>query len=176
MLLFSSQAKSRQNGEIKMNKVVSAIGTLIGGFALGSFYEKRKCKRTVKQKIEAIDHNYELFLMMNQWVMAKVENNEFVSDYLKARGYNSIAIYGMSYAGKTLIKELNKSDIDIAYGIDRAADEIVSEIKIINADDSLPAVDAVIVTSVFYFDEIEKKLRKKINCPIISMIDVVYQN
>lgn len=41
-------------------------------------------------------------------------------------------------------------------------------------DDTLPDVDAIIVTAFFFFDEIEQELEDKIDCPIISIEDVVY--
>jgi len=59
-------------------------------------------------------------------------------------------------------------------GIDQKAERIYSEIEVVSLDKNIPPVDAVIVTAITYFDEIEEKLSKKISCPIISLEDVLY--
>ena len=72
----------------------------------------------------------------------------------KNHGYKEIAIYGMSYAGETLLNELIESDIKIIYGIDKGADSIYSEIEVVKPTDKLKKVDAIVVTSITYFEEI----------------------
>ena len=42
-------------------------------------------------------------------------------------------------------------------------------------DDDLEEVDAVVVTAITFFDEIEEKLSQKIDCPIISLEDILYE-
>jgi len=42
-------------------------------------------------------------------------------------------------------------------------------------DDSLEDVDVVIVTAITFFDEIETKLSEKLDCPIISLEDILYE-
>ena len=41
-------------------------------------------------------------------------------------------------------------------------------------EDELPTVDAVVVTAVFYFDQIASELQEKVECPIVSVEDVLY--
>jgi hypothetical protein len=36
-------------------------------------------------------------------------------------------------------------------------------------------VDAIVVTAITFFDEIEEKLSEKIDCPIISLDDILYE-
>ena len=89
--------------------------------------------------------------------------------------YEKIAIYGLSYAGETLLSELQDSSIQIAYGIDQNADSIYSDINVYSLEDSLEPVDVVVVTAITFFNEIEKKLSGKIDCPIISLEDILYE-
>ena len=42
-------------------------------------------------------------------------------------------------------------------------------------NDYLPEVDAVIVTPVFYYDEIKKNLSDKVKGKIISLHDILYE-
>lgn len=97
-----------------------------------------------------------------------------MSSYFDNHGYKKIAVYGMSYAGETLINELKDSEVELAYGIDQKVG-LYSYIDILSVDDPLPEVDAVVVTAITFFDEIEEKLRDKVSCPIISLEDILYE-
>lgn len=123
---------------------------------------------------EMSNKHLSLFLMMNQWVKVKQEG-ENLSDYFEKNGYKKIAIYGMSYAGETLADELNGSAIEVLYGIDKKAGNIYAEFDVVSPEDELPEVDAVVVTSITFFDEIEEMLEKKLDCPIISLEDILYE-
>lgn len=115
-----------------------------------------------------------LFLMMNQWVKVKQEGKN-LSSYFEKNGYKRIAIYGMSYAGKTLIDELKSTDIVVVYGIDKSAGLIYADVDVVSVDDNLEQVDAIVVTAITFFDEIENKLSAKIECPVISLEDILYE-
>ena len=81
----------------------------------------------------------------------------------------------MSYAGETFADELQGSDVKIKYGIDKKADTIYAEFDVISPDEELEEVDAIVVTSITFFDEIEELLSKKVDCPIISLEDILYE-
>ena len=115
-----------------------------------------------------------LFLMMNQWVAVKQEGKN-LADYFEEQGYKSIAIYGMSYAGERLLEELKGSDIRVKYGIDKNAGNIFLDVNMVTMEDELKPVDAIVVTPIFFFDDIEEELSQKIDCPIISLEDVLYE-
>ena len=80
----------------------------------------------------------------------------------------------MSYAGETLVNELKDSEIEAVYGIDRKVG-IYSYIDVLSVDEPLPEVDAVVVTAITFFDEVEETLRDKVSCPIISLEDILYE-
>lgn len=63
----------------------------------------------------------------------------------------------------------------MAYGIDKKPDSIYTDVDIVWVEDSLEEVDAVVVTAITFFDEIEEKLAAKLDCPIISLEDVIYE-
>jgi hypothetical protein len=112
--------------------------------------------------------------MMNQWVKVKQEGKNLAS-YFEKNGYKKIAVYGMSYAGETLLDELKDTDIKVAYGIDQKADSIYTDVDIVTMDDDFEEVDAVVVTAITFFDEIEDRLSEKVDCPIISLEDILYE-
>lgn len=126
-------------------------------------------------KVQNTSEKYlELFLLMNQWVKVKQEGKSIV-DYLFHKGYKTISIYGISYAGETLFEEIKNSSIQIAYAIDQNADNICSEIKVLCPNDTLPLVDAIIVTPVYYFENIKEKLESKTSADILSLEDILYE-
>ena len=153
--------------------VVSILSMLAGAAAGAGAVGKIKGDKLDKAQKMSSKH-LALFLMMNQWVKVKQEGKEIAS-FFQNNGYKKIAIYGMSYAGETFVDELKNTGITIAYGIDKNADTIYSDIDIFTMEDSLEEVDAVVVTAVTFFDEIEEKLCEKLDCPIISLEDILYE-
>lgn len=129
-------------------------------------------KQLVEQKELAKKH-LALFEMMNQWVKVK-QAGKNLSSYLEQEGYKEIAIYGMHFAGETLVEELMGSDINIKYGIDRNAEKIYADFDIVTPDSNLEQVDAIVVTAITFFDEIREMLSSKVDCPIISLEDILY--
>lgn len=145
------------------------IGALSGIAGLGKF-----AGRKLQDKQKMSDKHLALFLMMDKWVAVKQEGKN-LSDYFEDKEYHKIAIYGMNYAGERLVKELKNTEINIEYGIDQNAIRLNSDFDIYNPEDDLKKVDAVVVTPIFFFDEIKEKMEKKLNCPIISLEEVLYE-
>jgi len=160
--------------EIKMKKgIISALsaftGVVVGAGAAG------RATRDSLRKIQGMSEKHlALFLMMNRWVRVKQEGKNLVQ-YFERKGYKKIAIYGMSYVGETLIEELKESEIEVAYGIDRNANSMYSALNIFSLEDSLDEVDAIVVTAITFFDEIEAMLSEKTDCPIVSLEDILYE-
>ena len=160
-----------------MNKAIkSSILSAIGGIAVGAAGIRKFMGKRVENIKNLSDKHLDLFLMMNQWVKVK-QDGKNLSQYFEKAGYKNIAIYGMSYAGETLVDELKNTDINVAYGIDKksASKYYYTAIDILSTDDDLEPVDVVVVTAITFFDEIEEKLSEKVSCPIISLEDILYE-
>lgn len=153
-------------------QVISGVSAMVGA-VIGAVAVQKASKEEVNKVKAMSDKHLALFLMMNQWVYVKQQGKSLV-DYLVKHDFKTIAVYGMSYAGERLIEEIKDSEIKIAYGIDRKADGIYTDISIVSPDDKLEDVDAVIVTAIFFMDEIEKDLSSKLSCPILSLEDILY--
>ena len=150
--------------------IISVVSVSIGAVVGAGMVGKVMSGETEKLKVSS-DKHLDLFLMMNQWVKVK-QDEKNLSEYFEKNNYQKIAIYGMSYAGETLLNELRDTNIEVVYGIDRNADKIYSDLDIVSAEDDLAEVDAIIVTAITFFDEIEQQLSKKVNCPIISLENI----
>lgn len=159
---------------VAMKKGFIAVVLVMLGTVMGKKMSEKYWKDKNSKEHEMSEKHFALFLMMNQWVKVKQERKQ-IAEYLKNNGYKKIAIYGMSYAGETLVDELRGTDITVSYGIDKNADMIYSFIDVLNMDDELKMVDAVVVTSITVFDEIKQNIKKRMNCPVISLEDILYE-
>lgn len=156
--------------KIKVTSVLSALAGIIAGAGAVKYKEKIK----VNKLKEMSNKHLSLFLMMNQWVEVKQEGKN-LSKYFEDKGYKNIAIYGMSYAGQTLVKEIKGTGITVSYGIDKNAGSIrYGDVNILSMDDDWEAVDAIVVTAITFYGEIEKELSRRIDCPIISLEDILW--
>jgi len=157
-----------------MKKGVISVLSALTGVALGAGVVGKVTGESIDKAKGMSDKHLALFLMMNQWVKVR-QGGKNLSEYFEKNGYKKIGIYDMSYAGETLIDELKDSSVIIAYGIDKNADLIYADVDVLSMDDNLEPVDAVVVTAITFFDEIGEKLLEKVDCPIISLEDVLYE-
>lgn len=157
---------------MKKRSIVSfIIGIIIGGISGGAIIGNIMSKNIDKFR-KLTDKNLALFLLMNKWLKIKLAGG-IIREYFEKKGYKSVAIYGMSHVGERLLEELKGSDIEIKYAIDRNAAWTYSDIEVYSPNDNLPDVDAVVVTAVYFFDEVYNNLKDKVRCPIISLEDVL---
>lgn len=157
-----------------MKKGIVSVLAGLAGFAAGAVSAGMGFEKQLSKKSGMSDKHLALFLMMNQWVRVKQEGKSLAA-YLKDNGYQKIAVYGMSYAGETLVDELKNTDIVVAYGIDQNGAAFYTDIEIATMEEELADVDAIIVTAITYFDEIEEQLGKKVSCPVLSLEEILYE-
>lgn len=156
-----------------MKKEIKSVILFLAGIMIGIIGTVKKLNRKIISNQKMSNKHLTLFLLMNQWVKVKHEGKN-LSSYFEKRGYYEVAIYGMSYAGQTLVDELKYSNIHVKYGIDKNT-AIFSGIEMVATEEKLEKVDAIIVTAVSFFDQIEEELSEKISCPIISLEDILYE-
>lgn len=114
-----------------------------------------------------------LFSLMNEWVKAKIDGRK-IETFFEKRGWHRIALYGIGNSGvdKRLYEDLMSSDIKIMYAIDSNPNEVVADVDVYSPDDDLEPVDVVVVTAVHYFEEIKNSFEPKVDCPVISLMQV----
>ena len=100
------------------------------------------------------------YWVLTRWVKMKNEGHS-CAYVLKKRGIHSIAVYGYAEIGKLLCEELIGTDIEVRYIIDKKVEKSEDDsIKVYIPQENLPDVDAVIVTVIYYYDEIRSELEK----------------
>lgn len=113
---------------------------------------------------------------MNQlyslWERGKGGEKQFENFFCK---YNieSVAIYGMGKAGKILYDELKKTSVEVRYAIDKKSDRKYKDLQIVSPQSDLPEVDLVIITVIYEYNAIARELRKKMNCLLLSLEQIL---
>lgn len=157
-----------------MKILIGAIGAVAG---IWEIRQIRKKMTLFRQNDDRLNRYYDLLL---NWIDA-LYGKRSLSDYLKSNGYQKVAIYGNGTMGFLLYEDLKKSDMTVAYFIDKNAQEIPLDIEGIHTIGvekikEQEEVDAIIVTPIHAFDAIKNDLKKKdINIPIISLDTVVLE-
>lgn len=159
---------------MKIGNIISVItggvaGAVAGGAAIGNVMNKKlDARQNSFNKVVSYYH------MFNQWLIIHQEGKSLV-EYFEKNHYKTIAIYGMKEFGERLYDELEGSGIKVEYIIDKEAGKIYADVEVVKPDDDLRAVDAIVVTATYYFDEIEEMLAEKIDYPVISLEDILYE-
>ncbi len=152
---------------------VAVFSTLIGaiaGFAGSSYLGNKQ----VAQKAEKVDKFKGYYNMLNQWLVLKQEGKS-LEKYFTDNGYTTFAIYGMRDMGKSMNDELKRTSVTVDWSVDKNSASIYYELDVIDPEDDFEEVDAIVVSAIFAFDEIEEMLSDKVDFPIVSLEDVVYE-
>lgn len=128
----------------------------------------------VKKYKELADKHFQLYMLMTQWVKLKQEGKSLATPLVE-KGIHHVAIYGMNYVGERLLAEFADSEVTVNYAIDRNADNQYCSVELLKPENPLPEVDAIIVTAIVYFADIEESLSEKVSCPIFSIDDLMFQ-
>lgn len=155
-----------------MRKGFAALTGAIG-FIGGAVLMGRMASKNLSEWKKMSDKFFSNMILFNQWMMAK-QSGKNIADYLEKNNYKKIIIYGMSYIGERLVDELNNTKIEIVAGVDRNAKGIFANMPMLLPDEDMPEADCMIVTPVFFFDEIKEKMVSRFSNPIISFEDIFY--
>lgn len=158
------------------NKLVTGMVStcLFGaGMFFGTVVTARILTEISEEYRKASDKFGRLFRLMSQWVQIWQEGKS-ISGYFHKNGYHTAAVYGMGRVGEALIKELSDSEISVQYAIDQNAGKGPDGF-VVSPDSVLKQVDVVVVTPVASYGEIKLKLKEKLDCPIVSIEDILFE-
>lgn len=121
----------------------------------------------------ALDRTRENNRLMVRWLGICL-NGKDIFGYFEKKGYRQIAVYGVSEIGKLLITALEGTGVLVRYGIDVHADQDAIQIPLYRPEERMPDVDAIVVTAVYFYDDICGQLRTGgIKVPIVSLREVL---
>lgn len=128
-------------------------------------------KRLYKEKLS----KYKLLLdNTSDWLVLK-HNGKSLADFFVDNRLYKIALYGYGTLGQMLYEELKGSEVKVEYIIDKKNfNDVSKEIKFIGINQNeYKDVDALIITAIADFAEIEEKFSKKTEALIFSLEDVI---
>lgn len=98
------------------------------------------------------------YWVLTRWLGNMIDENG-VAERISAMGYSTVAVYGYAEIGKLLCRELQKTEVEVVYVLDKKVKATEwNDVPVYAPGKGLPEVDAVIVTAVYYYEEIEKEL------------------
>ncbi len=129
-----------------------------------------RCSRALfeSRRVNAINRT------MFHWISNGVDS-EFFQSYFSKRRIKRIAIYGTASLGELFFYSMKNTDIEIAYLMDKSAglEGSIGGIPIypVDTNNTLPEVDAIVVTPIFFYDSIADELQSR-NIPTKKIISL----
>lgn len=160
--------------EKSIGKVISTLTGITAGAVVGGIAARTVSSKKIKELLDGHAKVHELYMAFDQWLRIRQEGKTLV-EYFERNDYKTVAIYGMKELGERLYDELQDSGITVRYVIDKNADAIYADVDVITPDDELEQVDVIVVTALYYFDEIEEMLSEKVDYPVVSLEDILYE-
>lgn len=114
-----------------------------------------KTNLSTKKRVDSMG-----FHLLDRW-MTCIRKGKTIETFFCDNNYKTIAIYGMGIIGRQIVAELTMTSVDVKYGIDRNSDKIsIDSIVMLSLPEivNMTEVDAIVVTPVQMYGEIEKVL------------------
>lgn len=115
------------------------------------------------------------YWILTKWMDYKIKGQN-IAEILKRYGYMKIVVYGYAELGQLLCKELLQGGMRVEYVLDKTVETTGnSELPVYKPSDAgganqaLLQIDVVIVTAVYYFEEIKQELTETGYQNVISM-------
>jgi hypothetical protein len=154
-----------------MKKGIVAGVMSIASFAAGVVLGGKILVGMINDYKKRMERNYSNMILFNDW-LEFVYSGGSIEQYFHDNGYKKIMIYGNGYIGKRLQQALAGSEIEVAAVMDKSVVADGNGI-LIGTDSEIPNVDCMVITPVYYHDEIYAMLREKSNVPIVSIQTVI---
>lgn len=168
----------QKDGEIimKIKKIVWSMIEILGGLAIGKTLSETQYKKKEILQSEQLEKQFEFYQLLTAWLEIRQKNKKLDEYFIKHK-YKNVAIYGMKELGERLFEELNGTEINVLYTIDKNMTDIYkkTKFKTVYPNDEMEKVDVVVVTAIHYFSDIYMELSQYMDAEIISLEDVVYE-
>lgn len=151
---------------------IFVIGGIVTYLEINRYVKDKKQK---EQQSEVTRKDNIIMETLVLWVQIEHEKKD-ISALLREMNYKKIGIYGYGYLGKQLERVLSDSLVEIVCVIDKKAGTRRNGERIYSPGDPLPAMDAIVVASPFYYAEIKDNLEKlNVQTDSISIDALLYQ-
>lgn len=129
--------------------------------------EEKQFRYMTDSKILKYEDYAELEKLLN-----KVTSNQ-LEQYFHSKDIHNISIYGFGVYGKELYRIMENIGVEVEYCIDKRNDIKNANIPVISLDENMRKVDAIVVSPVNSFKEIEKNIKRYCSFEVISLFDIL---
>lgn len=127
----------------------------------------------IKRQKRMIDKDNRIMKLYERWVTG-YSRGENMCQFLLDNRLEHIAIFGFGTLGRAVFDVIRSSSVSVSYIIESNKSRWDKNLcQFFTAQDDLPNVDAVIVTAISDFEDISKKMKENLICPILSLEDIV---
>lgn len=145
---------------------------LLAGILAGVLADRACIHKVLAKKNDDMEKTKANLLILEEW-LAMHRRGRRVADVLEEKGIHTVAIYGMGILGSHLYQELNVSGISVKYIMDRRLVKGVYSAEVCGPEAKVENVDAVIVTPVYQFEEIERNIHQINDVQVISLRELL---
>ena len=133
-------------------------------------------KEIEKKQWTRAESNVATKKMLIYWMENRIQVNQIVN-YLHTHNIKRVAIYGMTDIGIMFYHILSNTDVEVVSCIDRSKKSINLPVQIVRPKGFFESVDAVVVTSIYYFSEIYDTMCRQIggDVPILGLDEILYE-
>ena len=150
---------------MKNKGLTSFVG--IASFGTGFVFGGKALVSMINDYKRRMERNLSNYQLLNDW-MEFLYAGGVIEQYFYDHGYKRILIYGNGDIGQRLYQALERTDINVVAIMDKSHSSKSAGI-LIGVNSEMPEVDCIVITPVFYFDEIHHTLREKTQQPVISI-------
>lgn len=125
----------------------------------------------VEGHVKLLSKFQKMFFVYDSWFQLE-EEGRHIYEYLKKNGIRRVAIYGDSYIGKRLYRNLQNNGVEVCCFIDRNASYLEEEIPVHLPKKGLPTVDLIIISLVEAVEVIREELMRLSEARICSLVEL----
>ena len=151
---------------MKSSRALLAFASFVSGFYLGG---KSLVGLVNKYKDDSMRNRTNMEIL-GKWLEAVYEGGS-VGNYFKTHNYKNILIYGNGLTGQILYRALKNSDIKVVAIMDRQV-SVNSEGILTSADSDIPDADCIVITPIYYYNQIYSSVRVRTKIPMVSVEEI----
>lgn len=143
---------------------------------IAKYQNKVYVNRDEIRYIQQRSNKYETYLnLMDDWMTLR-EKGIRLDKYLLDKRYEKIGLYGYGILGRHFIEEMKNSSVQVVFLIDRQGDKLYTPVPVYLPSDKLPECDVIVVSSVFFMEDIRVELKKYGDYKLISLETILKES
>ena len=140
------------------------------------YHNKTRADEDEIRYIQQRSNKFEAYLnLLDAWMTLR-EKGIRLDKYLLDKGYNKIGLYGYGILGRHFIEEMKDSCVQVAFLVDRKGDKLCTPVPVYLPSVQLPECDVIVVSSVFFMEDIRAELIKYGDYKLISLETILKES